>query len=633
MIWHHPGHHPQLLPADAPFGPSATIPELVAAQASRTPHATALEMDETLTYAALERRANRLARHLVRMGAGPETRVGVCLERGAELVIACLAVMKAGAAYVPLDPQYPDERLAYMMGDAGLLTVVTDGPHGRALPWGGPTQVRVDADRNAIDAQDDAPLAAPGLFPESLAYLVYTSGSTGKPKPVAVPHRPVARFLVGDEGLRVRAGDRLTQISSPSFDAFTFEVWAALSNGATVVGVPRDVAVDPAALAAELRRRRISVAFLTTALFHRVARTVPEALAGLRHVGFGGEAADTEAVRRAFAVTGPGVLINFYGPSEAATFSTWHPVDAVPDGAAPVPIGGAISETTLHVLDGRMRPVAPGTPGELYVGGEAPARGYHDRPAATAERFVPDPFSDVPGGRLYRTGDRVRRTPGGALEFIGRVDRQVKVRGFRVEPGEVEAVLGAHPAVRGCVVDARRESEGTWMLAAWAAADASVTPRELRAYLAERVPPYMVPGAIVVMDTLPISATGKIDRAALPDPSPAGGTFVEPATETEVAIAAIWAEVLGIDRVSADDDFLALGGHSLRVTQVIVRARAQLGVELTVRSLFAHSTVRTLAAEADRLRGETLEALLGAVEGMDDDEVMRVLAERGMAPA
>jgi amino acid adenylation domain-containing protein len=595
-------------------------------------------MDETLTYAALDRRANRLARHLRRMGAGPETRVGVCLERGAELVVACLAAMKAGAAYVPLDPEYPEERLAYMVADAGVLAVVTDWRRGRRLPPGGPPHVLVDADRDVIDGEDDLAPPLAGLFPESLAYLVYTSGSTGKPKPVAVPHRPVVRFLRGADALQVRAGDRLTQLASPSFDAFPFEVWAALTNGATLVGVPRDVAVDPAALAAELHRRRVTVAFLTTALFHQVARSAPEALAGLRHVGFGGEAAEAEAVRRALAVTGPGVLTNFYGPAEAATFSSWHRVDALAPGAA-VPIGRAMSNTTLYVLDARMRPVPVGIPGELYVGGEAPARGYHDRPAATAERFVPDPFSDVPGGRLYRTGDRVRRTAAGPLEFVGRVDRQVKLRGFRVEPGEVEAVLAAHPGVRSCVVEARREDEGTWMLAAWAAAEPTVTGRELRAYLADRLPAYMVPASVAVLDALPVNATGKIDRAALPSPSPAGGGDegdAAPATETEVAVASIWAEVLGLDRVGACDDFFDLGGHSLRATRVVTRAREALGVELTVRTLFEHSTVRALAAEADRMRdaeaGE-LAALLARVEGMDDDEVARMLAERGMEPA
>jgi amino acid adenylation domain-containing protein len=616
-----------------PLSPAlATLPELIAARAARAPAAVALEMDETVTYGALERRANRLARHLRKLGAAPETTVGVCLERGAELVVACLAVMKCGATYVPLDPDYPEERLAYMVRDSGPLAVVTDRRAARRLPGWGPPLVRVDADRAALDAEEDLPLPWAWLFPESLAYLVYTSGSTGAPKPVGVQHAAVLRFITSPWPLALREGDRVTQISSPSFDAFTFEVWGALCNGATVVGIPREVAVEPAALAATLRERRLTVAFLTTALFNQVARTTPWAFAGLRHVGFGGEAADTHSVRRAFEVVGPGVLINLYGPSEAATFSTWHPIHEVPAGAAPIPIGGAIADTTLHVLDGEMRPVGEGMPGELYVGGEAPARGYFGRPSATADRFVPDPFSAVPGGRLYRTGDRVRWTAEGTLEFIGRVDRQLKVRGFRVEPGEIEAVLGAHPDVRACVVDARREAEGTWVLAAWAAADASVTPGALRAWLGERMPPYMVPAALVVMDALPLSATGKIDRAALPDPTPAAAAaeYAAPQTETERVIAAAWAEVLGVERVGVDDDFFALGGHSLKATQVVVRAKEALGVPLEVRSMFEHATVRALAAEADRLRGDQLAHVLALVEGLDDDAVVRMLAEQGI---
>jgi acyl carrier protein len=344
-------------------------------------------------------------------------------------------------------------------------------------------------------------------------------------------------------------------------------------------------------------------------------------------------------VRRALEACGPGRLQNLYGPAECATFSSWHPVDALAPDAAAVPIGRAMANTTLYVLDGRMRPLPVGIPGELYVGGEAPARGYFGRPAATAERFVPDPFSDVPGGRLYRTGDRARRTADGVLEFVGRVDRQVKLRGFRVEPGEIEAVLSAHPGVRACVVDPRREPEGTWMLAAWAAVEPTVTAKELRAYLADRLPAHMVPAAITVLDALPISPTGKVDRAALPEPSTeaeAAGGSAEPETETERVMAAIWAEVLGREHVGAEDDFFDLGGHSLRATRVAARAREAFGVELTVRALFEHPTVRALAAEADRLAAEeadALTALLARLEGLDDDEVARLLAERGMEPA
>ncbi|HEU4412630.1 MAG TPA: amino acid adenylation domain-containing protein, partial [Polyangiaceae bacterium] len=443
---------------------------LFEAQAARTPGATALSFGgATTTYRELDERAGRLAERLRALGAGPEVRVGICLGRSADATVAIVAAIKAGAAYVPLDPDYPAERLTFMASDARLALVLTrralaDSMRGLGVPIA------------LIDGPADAPGPArrgPAIAAEPagrLAYVIYTSGSTGRPKGVAVEHRSVVGLVVGTDYVCIGPDDRIAHASSLSFDAATFEIWGALLNGARLVGIDREVALSPPALARALRGEGVSVAFLTTALFNRIVRDVPDAFASLRALLFGGEAVDPGAVRAALEAGPPRRLLHVYGPTEATTFATWHEVAAVPPGAATLPVGRAIAGARAHVLDAELAPVPPGIVGDLYVGGAGVARGYLGRPGLTAERFVPDPFSSQPGARLYQTGDRARRRADGAIEFVGRADGQVKVRGFRVELGEIEAALRAEPSVAHAAALVREDAPGDRRLVAYVCA-------------------------------------------------------------------------------------------------------------------------------------------------------------------
>jgi acyl-coenzyme A synthetase/AMP-(fatty) acid ligase/acyl carrier protein len=416
---------------------------------------------------------------------------------------------------------------------------------------------------------------------------------------VAVEHRGVVRLVRGTDYLTWVPGDRVAQASNASFDAATFEVWGALLNGAALVLVPRDTALLAGALAHAVAERRISVLFLTTALFNQVARERPDAFAPLRVLLFGGEAADPAAVRRVLAAGRPGHLLHVYGPTENTTFSTWHPVREVPANAETVPIGHALAGSSAWVADERLRPAGDDAEGELCLGGLGVARGYLGHPALTAERFVPDPFGE-PGARLFRTGDRVRRGEGGALEFVGRLDGQVKIRGFRIEPGEVEAALRAHAQVGDAAVAAVEDARGEKRLVAYVVGRDGVRPGAavLRRDLERRLPYFMVPTLCVLLDALPLSPNGKVDRRALPPPPARPADFeappVAPRTDVEAAVAAIWAEVLGLPEVGVDDDLFTLGAHSLAMTQVASRLRARLGVVLPLRELFGAPTVAAL---------------------------------------
>ncbi|HEX6202795.1 MAG TPA: amino acid adenylation domain-containing protein, partial [Thermoanaerobaculia bacterium] len=425
-----------------------TVDALVAEQAARRPSRVAVEgLGEALTYGELLARADAVAAALARAGVAPGEAVGVCLERSPELVVALLGVLRAGAAYVPLDPEYPPARRALMCEEAGLRRVVARRGAAAELPPG-------------VEVVPVAAPPSPGWSPAAeacrpaagLAYVLFTSGSTGRPKGVAVPHRAVLRLLFAGDDLAIGEDDVVAQAATPSFDAATYEIWGALAAGARLVLLPREVTLAPGDLAAALRRHRVTVLFLTTALFNQVARQEPGAFASLRCLSFGGEMVDAERVRQVLAAGPPGRLLHVYGPTETTTCATCHRVRAVAAGAPAVPIGRPIGNTTAWVLDRAGEPVPEGLPGELHLGGDGLADGYLGRPGATAEAFVPSPFGDRPGARLYRTGDLVRCDAAGDLEFLGRVDGQVKIRGFRIEPGEVEAALARHPRVSQAAV-------------------------------------------------------------------------------------------------------------------------------------------------------------------------------------
>ncbi|HEX8696157.1 MAG TPA: amino acid adenylation domain-containing protein, partial [Longimicrobium sp.] len=594
--------------ADAEL-PERTLHALFEAQAAATPAAPAVEFaGEALTYAGLDARAGRLARRLRGMGVGPDTVVALCVERSLELPAALLGVLKAGGAYLPLDPSYPPDRLRYMLEDSGARVLVTqralrdrlDG----VLAAAGGAVLCLDADEpgeadsfEADSFETDAP--APAAAPANLAYVIYTSGTTGRPKGVMVPHRAAARLVMAQaEKLGFGPGERVLQFAPLGFDTSVAEIFTALCTGSCLCVEAADALLPGPPLARLLAERRITNAkFTPSALAAVPAAELPE----LRTVIVGGEACPGELVAR----WAPGRrFFNVYGPTEAtvrASCAECTPADPVP------PIGRPLAGARLYVVDAGMRPVPAGVAGELFIGGEGVARGYLGRPALTAERFVPDPFGAGPGARLYRSGDRVRWRADGQLEFLGRIDEQVKVRGYRIEPGEVESVLLEHPAVREAVVAAREDVPGTKWLVAYVVGEggAKPDPAALRAHLAERLPDYMVPGALVALEALPLTPNGKVDRRALPAPARGAaraGAYVAPRTAAEEVLAGIWSVVLGVERVGAEDNFFELGGHSLIATRVVSRVRGALGVELPLRAVFEAQTIRALAGRVEELQ-------------------------------
>ncbi|MBV9774490.1 MAG: amino acid adenylation domain-containing protein, partial [Gemmatimonadetes bacterium] len=587
--------------------PDVLVHERIAERARLAPDAAALaDAEETLTYAELDRRANRLANHLRRLGVGPETRVGICLERSAGMVVAVLATLKAGGAYVPLDPAYPAERLVYTVEDSAAPVILTDSRHAEALAAPGAVRVCLDVERERISAESEhAP--ASGVGPENAAYLIYTSGSTGTPKGVAVEHRSLANFLgAAPERFGLEAGDVVPVLASYAFDIWLFETLLPLSVGATVRVLAREQVMEAARLVEALEDA--TTLHAVPALMRQVVEAVRDGGAGtlprMRRVFVGGDAVPADLPAEMLAVF-PGAEVHvMYGPTEGTILCTSRAVEPG-ERIEGNPIGRPLGNMRVYVVDAAGQPAPVGVPGELCIGGVAVTRGYLGRPELTAERFVPDPFGGhgTAGARLYCTGDRARWRPDGELEFLGRVDNQVKIRGFRIEPGEVEAVLAQHPAVRAATVTVREDVPRERRLVAYVVpADVEVAAAELRAWLKARLPEYMVPSAFVLLEALPLTPTGKVDRKALPAPEGrATGTYVAPRTPTEETLAEIWADVLRLDRVGAEDDFFALGGHSLLGTRVTTRMRDAFGVELPLRVVFEHPT---LARLADRVEEE-----------------------------
>ncbi|HEU4883296.1 MAG TPA: amino acid adenylation domain-containing protein, partial [Longimicrobium sp.] len=576
------------------------IHELFEAQVRERPDAAALVWGgESLSYSELDARANRLAHHLMRLGVGPDARVGVLLERSAELIVSILAVLKAGGCYVPLDPGYPPERLRLMLADSSVRVLLSRGDLAGAVEAGGLTVVHLDQ-AAAVLASESIEAPRSGATAENLAYIVYTSGSTGKPKGVMVAHRHVVQLVVETDYVRFGPGDRIAQASNASFDALTFEAWGAFLNGATLVGIPRDVLLSPPAFYQMLREERITTLYQTTALLNQLSREQPDVFAPLREVLFGGQAVDADSVRRLLKAGGPERLLHMYGPTETTAWCSWERVEHVAEDALTVSVGRPTGNQRIYLLDPALNPVPVGVPGEAYVGGDGVVRGYLDRPGLTAERFLPDPFAEDPGGRMYRTGDRLRWKADGRLEFIGRVDEQVKIRGFRIEPGEIEAALTAHAGVLEVRVIVREDQPGEQRLVAYIVG--SVDADALREHLRRSLPDYMVPSAFVPLDALPLTPNGKLDRKALPAPEHAGGTdrYVAPRTPVEEVLAGIWAEVLKLERVGVHDNFFDLGGHSLLIMRLVGDIQATFNQEISIRTVFSMPTLEALAGEIER---------------------------------
>ncbi|HEY4821725.1 MAG TPA: non-ribosomal peptide synthetase, partial [Xanthobacteraceae bacterium] len=549
----------------------------------------------TVSYGALDEWSAGIAAELHAAGVRPGTAVGLSGERSAELVAGMLGILKAGGIYVPLDPGYPRERLAFMAQDAGLDAVVV-APGG--APMAGLPTVRTEVSHVAHHRPSSPHSGA------AVAYIMYTSGSTGGPKGIAVPHRAIARLVLRTDYIHIAPGDRLAQLASPSFDAATFELWGALLNGASLVIIDRDTVLSSKLFAAALRDKRITSAFVTTALFNRLVRDMPDVFAPVRDLLFGGEAADPDAVRTLLSAGPPQRLIHVYGPTEATTFSTWLQVREVVADARTVPIGGPIANSTCYVLDPWLQPVPTGAAGELYLGGDGLAHGYWGRPALTAERFIPDPFG-APGSRLYRSGDRVRRLPDGSIEYLTRLDGQVKIRGYRIELGEIEAALRTHAAVEQVAVVARDGAAGRRLVAYVVGKDGiPLAAGELQRHLKQHLPDYMVPAVFVSLDTLPLTPNGKVDRNALPAPSAdaAREQQVTPRTAVEAMLSALWCDVLQGARPGIDDNFFDCGGHSLVAAQLMARIADAFSVELPLRTLFEAPTIRALALRVEEAR-------------------------------
>lgn len=571
----------------------AGVYEVFAARADALPEHVALAHDGgRLTYEELRARALRLAGVLHGHGVGRHARVAVMLDRSPHLLVAALAVLRLGAAYVPLAPDLPAPRRDFLLADSGAALLVTDGPVDAA-----PVPV-LDLSR-AHEMPGGAPLPDLDVAPHDPAYVMYTSGTTGRPKGVLVGQRAVTRLVCNTDYVALSADTTILQTGALAFDATTFEYWGALLNGGTLVLPPRDAVLDATSLREVITRHRVNTMFLTTPLFHQLVEQDPAALAGCR-VLVGGESLSPRHVERAMKACPDSVFVNVYGPTENTTFSTAHRITGRYTG--PIPIGRPIANSTAYVLDrdGHPRPV--GIPGELHVGGDGLGNGYLDRPDLDARAFVHG-GPQVPE-RLYRTGDIARWTPQGDLDFLGRRDHQVKVRGHRVEPGEVESHLLRLLPVKEAVVMLRRRDDGPDVLTAYVTSEHRLDPHEVRSVLLAELPEYMVPGACLQLDALPLTPNQKLDRAALARLEPQTPTRSTvrrpPRTALEATVADTFADVLGVASVSTDDDFFELGGHSLLAMKVWGRLQESLGVEFELRHVLDTPTVADLASALER---------------------------------
>ncbi len=605
------GLNPRSFPQDV------NIPGLIDLQAEAHPQAVAVISGEThLTYAELRDRSNRLARFLQSKQVGPESRIGLSIERSTDMIVALLGILKTGAAYVPLDPNYPQERLDFITEDAGLTLLVTTETIAENWPDEAIEKICIDRDWETIAANSSASLDLAHLHPELAAYIIYTSGSTGKPKGVIISHGSVLNHNFSVKRIfDLTEKDRMLQFATINFDAAVEEIFPTLENGATLVLRNNERLISGADLLKLIREEQLTIVDLPTAYWHQwvneleeMNETVP---GSLKLVILGGDKASAEQVLKWNRLSGSKVrLLNTYGPTETTIISTAYEAtdeDQSGDKAEEFPIGRPIDNTEVYIVDAHLQPVPIGVPGELLIGGAGLARGYLNQPQLTAEKFIPNPFNNRAGGRLYRTGDLVKFRTDGEIEFVGRVDYQVKIRGFRVEPGEIESILASHPQIKEAAVLVNSDLPGEKRLIAYYVLqnNAELSVKDLRAFLAQQLPEYMVPAAFIELDTMPLTANGKIDRKALPKPDQetviqsSETEFVEPRTPTEEVIAAIYAEVLSVEKVGVMHNFFELGGHSLLATQLISRVNKTFDVEVPLKALFEGPTVSQLALIVD----------------------------------
>lgn len=560
--------------------------------------------EEILTYGELNLRANRLAHRLLRAGACTESLVGVCLERSTSLIVALVAVLKAGAAFVPFDPTYPRERLDFMFADTQAAVMITEQRLAEVLPSGGGVIAIYPEQMDLQPGDDENPVRDSSA--DSLAYVMYTSGSTGRPKGVMVENRAIVRLVCNTNFCHFGADEVVLQFAPVSFDASTLEVWGALLNSAKLVVVPQSCSLEQ--LGEAIRKDQITTIWLTAALFNLFVDERLEDLRPVRQILTGGEALSARHVRKALSGLPEATIINGYGPTEGTTFTCCHAMrsgDAVPES---VPIGRPISNTFVYILDEDRNPVAAGETGEIYAGGDGVARGYLNAAELTAERFVEDPFCSDAGARMYRTGDQARWRQDGTVEFLGRIDNQVKISGHRIEPGEIEATILEFAGISQACVLAHTDESGDKRLIAYfvAAKETDTSSHSIRSFLEAKLPGYMVPRIYIGVAAFPLTPNGKLDRAALPaPPSVAGDASAETSrNEMEEKVAAGWKRILSLKHVGIDDNFFDLGGSSLKLMAVHSQLQKDLGATISVVDLFEFTTIRQLAAHLSKTTPE-----------------------------
>lgn len=597
------------------------IQQLFEAQVERTPDALAVVYkDKRLTYSELNRRANRVAHYLRGRGVRPEVLVGICLNRSVETVVGCLGILKAGGAYVPLDPAYPLERLSFLLEDSGVSLLITQQPVVEDLPSNAVEVVSLDCNGPNLEEQP-AENCESAATAENLAYVIYTSGSTGRPKGVEITHGSLLNLVRWHQtAFEVTPDDRASLLASVGFDATVWETWPYLSAGASL-HLPDEVTrVSPEQLRDWLVNNEITISFLPTVLAERIMDLDWPASTTLRILLTG-----AETLRHYPSTKLPFRLVNNYGPTECTVVATSGFIlpgvcaDALPT------IGRPIANTQVYILDERLQQVPAGMVGELHIGGAGVARGYLHQPDLTAERFIRDPFSDELSARLYKTGDLARYASNGEIAYLGRIDDQIKIMGYRIEPNEIVAVLDRHPLVQTSVLVAREDTHGEKHLVAYVVLNSESQPSasDLRTFLGNELPEYMVPAVFVQLAALPLTENGKIDRGALPAPDSENTlrdqAFTAPRTIVEERLGTILCSLLELDQVSVHDNFFFLGGHSLLGTQLIAQIRSRFGVEVALRTLFDTPTIAELSSEIERL-------ILARVESMNEDEVQRLLA-------
>jgi amino acid adenylation domain-containing protein len=600
------------------------LTELVAFQAVRRPGAAAVATSRgVLSYSQLDARANEVAGVLRGLGVGPESVVGLLLPRSPAMVVGALGILKAGGAYLPMDPSYPEARLAFLLEDAQVEVLITGRSVKAPISARARTLIVLDDFGRLVEGPSHSPhaLPAPTITSKSLAYVIYTSGSTGQPKGVEITHGSLRNLVQWHQcAFKVTEKDRASQVARVGFDAAVWEIWPYLAAGASLHLPDEEQLSEPEPLRDWLVAQGITIGFIPTPMAERLLALRWPARTALRVMLTGGDTLHSYAPADI-----PFLLVNNYGPTECTVVATSALVPSNGSGERLPPIGFPIKNAQVYVLDESRKPVAAQDCGELYIGGAGVARGYRNRPDLTAERFVQNPFSAEPGDRLFRTGDIVRSLPDGQLAFLGRVDDQIKVRGFRIEPNEIAAALNEHPAVAQSVVVAHEIKPGDRRLVGYFVPGSQLRPSlsELREFLGARLPEFMVPATFVVLDRLPLTSNGKVDRAALPLPDRENTVrdrdFVAPRTEVEKTVADILAPLLGLPKLDVEDNFFSLGGHSLLGTQLIERIRQAFGVEIALLRVFEAPTVAGISAEVERL-------LFARLDSMSEEQARDLLS-------